>query len=73
MDPTDPLLSTGDVARELGVSRDSLMWALKMGVPGPQDRIAGRRVYQATDVAALRRWFNERKLQNRTGGGKGGA
>jgi hypothetical protein len=72
MDLTNPLLSTGDVAKALGVSRDSLIWALRMGAPGPADRIAGRRVYCTEDVAALQRWFSDRKHNVGAVSAKGG-
>ena len=56
----EKLLSTGDAARELGVSRDALLWALRTGAPEPAKRVAGRRVFEAEDLDQLRLWLENR-------------
>ena len=53
--------STGEAANALGVSRDSLISALRSGAPEPQaPRVGGRRVFGEEDLAQLRAWFNAR-------------
>jgi DNA-binding transcriptional MerR regulator len=58
--PQKCLLSTGETARELGLSRDALLAALRGGAPEPQRRVAGRRLFDDHDVDRLRMWFKER-------------
>ena len=55
------ILSTGEVAKRLGVSRDSLLAALRSGAPEPKaPRIGGRRIFGESDIARLKAWFAQR-------------
>ncbi len=54
------LWSTGEAAQALAVSRDALLWAMRAGAPRPRMRVAGRRVFTAQDLEALRAWFGDR-------------
>ena len=57
------IVSTGEAARRLGVSRDSLLAAFRTGAPEPEmPRIAGRRVFSETDIERLRAWLAPRRL-----------
>jgi hypothetical protein len=58
-----PLHSTGDVARILGVSRDAVFWALRSGGPRPKIKIAGRRMFTARELEALKKWFSHRSIR----------
>ncbi len=55
------LYSSGDAAREIGVTRDALTWALRQGAPAPAHRTGGRRVFTAQEVEVLRAWFLTRR------------
>lgn len=55
------LFSTGEAARELGVARDAVVWALRSGAPKPRTRLAGRRVFTEAEILVLRNWFDERR------------
>ena len=62
------MYSSGEAARLLGVSRDSLLSALRSGAPAPQSkRIAGRRVFNDEDVERIRAWFGTRRYCVREG------
>lgn len=52
--------STGEAAQTLGISRDSLIAALRAGAPDAKTRIAGRRMFSTDDLTMLASWFNER-------------
>ncbi len=53
--------STGEAAKALDVSRDSLISALRAGAPEPEaPRVGGRRVFGEEDLARLRAWLNAR-------------
>lgn len=54
------LLSTGETATRLGITRDALICALRSGAPEPERRIAGRRMFGEADMCALSRWFDAR-------------
>ena len=56
------ILSTGEAAKRLGVSRDSLLAALRSGAPEPEaPRIGGRRIFSESDIARLEAWFAPRR------------
>ncbi len=56
------LLSSSGAAKALGMSRDSLMFALRTGAPEPRTpRLANRRVFSQNDVEALREYFQSRR------------
>jgi len=57
---TTILYSSGDAARELGISRDALHWAIRIGAPCPNARVAGRRVFNSDDLHAIRGWLATR-------------
>ncbi|MDR2390703.1 MAG: MerR family transcriptional regulator [Planctomycetota bacterium] len=55
------LLSIGEVAKKLHVSRDSIHAALRKGAPEPRtSRIGGRRVFSDADYAAIAEWYARR-------------
>ncbi len=54
------LLSTGEAAVVLGLTRDSLLAALRAGAPEPELRVAGRRLFNDCDLVRLRSWFSAR-------------
>ncbi|MGI8405485.1 MAG: MerR family transcriptional regulator [Thermomicrobiales bacterium] len=58
-----PLVSTGEVAKQLGVSVSFLRKLELVGASPPAQRIAGldRRVYRPEDVEALRQVIAERR------------
>ncbi len=58
-----PLVSTGEVAKELGVSVSFLRKLELVGASPPAQRIAGldRRVYRPEDVEALRQVIADRR------------
>ncbi len=59
------VMSTGTVARALGVSTSLLRHLEKIGVTAPAQRIDGldRRVYSPSDVEVLRRIIAERRAR----------
>lgn len=61
------LCSTGEAADVLGISRDSLIAALRAGAPDTQTRIAGRRMFSQDDLECLRKWFAERGRMTKGG------
>lgn len=54
--------TTGEAAAKLGLSRDKLMFALRIsGAPEPEaGRLGGRRMFSAEDIERLRKWFATR-------------
>lgn len=61
------VFSTGEVAKKLSVTRDSLLSALRSGAPEPTVmRIGGRRVFSESDIERLAVWY-ERRRQAREG------
>jgi DNA-binding transcriptional MerR regulator len=62
------MYSSGEAARLLGISRDSLLSALRSGAPAPKSaRIAGRRVFDDEDVERIRAWLGTRRYCVREG------
>ena len=62
------MYSSGEAARLLGISRDSLLSALRSGAPAPQSaRFAGRRVFSDEDLERLRAWLGTRRYCVREG------
>jgi len=57
------MVSTGEAARQLGVSMSLLRKLEAIGVTPPAQRIAGldRRIYTATDLDVLRRIITNRR------------
>lgn len=58
---TDACFSTGEAALALGVSRDSLVAALRAGAPEPKQRVGGRRMFSSHDIDQVRSWFASRR------------
>lgn len=54
--------STGEAAKKLGVSRDSLFAALRTGAPDTKNRIGGRRIFSETEVNSLEAWYKTRDM-----------
>ena len=54
--------STGEAAKKLGVSRDSLFSALRTGAPDTKNRIGGRRIFSETEVNSLEAWYKTRDM-----------
>lgn len=57
---TGACFSTGEAALALGVSRDSLVAALRAGAPEPKQRVGGRRLFSPQDIDRVRSWFASR-------------
>lgn len=55
------LYSTGEAAKAVGVTRDSLFGALKNGAPDAVNRIGGRRYFTEDEVARLAEWYGRRQ------------
>ena len=53
--------STGEAAKEIGVTRDSLFAALKNGAPDTANRIGGRRYFTEEEVKNLAAWYSRRR------------
>lgn len=53
--------STGEAAKKIGVSRDSLFGALKNGAPDSEIRIGGRRVFTEPEIERLADWYDARE------------
>lgn len=54
------LFSSGDVARETGMSRSALTYRIKKGVlPEAAYRVAGRRVFSESDLNEIRAMLRE--------------
>lgn len=64
------LLSISGAAKTLGMSRDALQFAFRIGAPEPAQRVAGRRVFTPHDLDAIQRWLNDRARTGRTIGQK---
>ena len=56
------IYSSGEVAKKLGVSRDSLFGALKSGAPDTAHRLGGRRVFTEAEVERLAEWYKAREM-----------
>lgn len=54
------LLSTGEAAARLGITRDALLYAFRSGAPEPDRWVGGRRVFDYPDLYELALWFKER-------------
>lgn len=55
------VVSSGQAAKEIGVSRDSLLFALRTGAPEPKaGRLGNRRMFSEADIERLREWFSKR-------------
>jgi hypothetical protein len=59
------LLSTGEAAVVLGMTRDALTWAFRTGAPEPRMRISGRRVFDPQDLDRIRSWMQSRQAATR--------
>ncbi len=60
----DNMLTSGQVAKELGISW-SLLWKLEdLGVTSPARRVGRWRVYSPEDVEALRKIIEERRASS---------
>lgn len=56
------VFSTGEAAKRLGVTRDSLLSALRSGAPEPETpRIGGRRAFSEADLERLAAWYAPRR------------
>lgn len=54
------MYSTGEAAKLLGVTRDSLHAALRTDAPDAANRIGSRRVFTGEEVERLAEWFEWR-------------
>lgn len=54
--------STGEAAKKIGVSRDSLFAALRTGAPDTKNRIGGRRIFSEIEVNSLEAWYKTRDM-----------
>lgn len=56
------VVSSGVAAKAIGVSRDSLLFALRTGAPEPTaGRLGDRRMFSEKDIETLREWFAKRR------------
>ena len=55
------MYSTGETAKRLGVTRDSLHAALRTTAPDAENRIGNRRVFTEEEVERLAEWFERRR------------
>ncbi len=55
------LYSTGEAAKAIGVTRDSLFGALKNGAPDAASRVGGRRYFTDEEVKHLADWYKHRR------------
>ena len=55
------MYSTGETARRLGVTRDSLHAALRTTAPDAANRVGNRRVFTEEEVGRLAEWFERRR------------
>lgn len=55
------MYSTGETAKRLGVTRDSLFSALRSGAPDSAIRIGNRRIFTQAEVDVLAAWFERRR------------
>gem|GEM_PF-2315462 len=60
-DATMRMYSTGETAKLLGVTRDSLHAALRTTAPDAANRIGNRRVFTEEEVGRLAVWFDQRR------------
>ena len=60
------IYSTGETAKRLGITRDTIFSALRSGAPDAAIRIGNRRVFTESEVERLAVWF-ERRRQIRDG------
>ena len=56
------IYSTGEAAKRIGVTRDSLFGALKNGAPDAELRIGNRRIFTEDEVERLEEWFERRRM-----------
>lgn len=54
------MYSTGETAKLIGVTRDSLHAALRTTAPDAENRIGNRRAFTDDEVEQLRMWFDRR-------------
>lgn len=58
-------LSSGPAAKAIGVTRDSLLFALRTGAPEPKGgKVGNRRLFSQEDIETLREWFARRRNSN---------
>lgn len=55
------LYSTGEAAKAVGVTRDSLFGAFKNGAPDAANRVGGRRYFTDEEVKRLAEWYKHRR------------
>ncbi len=55
------MYSTGETAKRLGVTRDSLHAALRTTAPDAENRVGNRRVFTEEEVGRLAEWFERRR------------
>ncbi len=55
------MYSTGETAKRLGVTCDSLHAALRTTAPDAENRIGNRRVFTEEEVERLAEWFERRR------------
>ena len=55
------MYSTGETAKLLGVTRDSLHAALRTTAPDAANRIGNRRVFTEEEVKRLAKWYERRE------------
>ncbi len=55
------IYSTGETAKRLGVTRDSLHAALKANAPDAASRVGNRRIFTEEEVGRLAEWFEHRR------------
>jgi DNA-binding transcriptional MerR regulator len=56
------VVSSGQAAKEIGVTRDSLLFALRTGAPEPKaGRLGNRRMFSEDDIETLKKWFARRR------------
>ncbi len=60
------MYSTGETAKRLGVTRDSLHAALRAKAPDAANRVGNRRIFTEEEVKRLEAWF-DRKWKVRDG------
>ena len=54
------MYSSGEAAKRIGVTRDSLFAAIKAGAPDAMLRIGSRRVFTEAEVERLAAWYDQR-------------
>ncbi len=55
------LYSSGDAAKLIGISRDSLIMAIRNGsAPDASFRIGGQRVFSEDDIKKMKKWARTR-------------